>query len=443
MLVLLINYILTEETEEQAATQKVEVEEQEKAPVSKGAAFYGSAVVDFSTKPVASENKSANATLGFGFTGPARNAAEVFANLGDEKAKLFTLLGDDSLGGVMKSDLLKKKVNVNFIETDPKLPTASVITMNVEQSVLAKIVDNTSTSNDTNLTQIVQLNGDILHKVAYKYLYPHIAHLNDSELIYTDLKVNENSAKAMIQNFGSKLFVQVAGAENLQKYVMIIKNYFDALKANKKLKQSKYLVNSVYLTLEEAVGIPTVFCSLLSKDEQNIKDACKNKDANLTELFIAGYEAENKKKVPYADYLKTHSADLVNFFQILHTTLKAQTVFVRIPGAAVLTSTNSTERISYTEHNCMGKCIVNENGADEAFIAGFMYAHIKGKRIDDCLEFASFAQITSLKTADAVNQQLDEKMLKKMTQNTFVSYKILHDSEDAATMDGQEVKGEL
>ena len=102
-------------------------------PTKKSVSFYGAATVEFTTTPTKSENNTANATLGFGFSGAARNAATTFAKLGDETAKLFTIIGNDSLGDVMKSDLEKSGVDTQYIDTDKKLPTASKIVMKVEK----------------------------------------------------------------------------------------------------------------------------------------------------------------------------------------------------------------------------------------------------------------------------------------------------------------------
>lgn len=140
--------------------------------------------MEFTSKPIKSENNTANGTLNFAFGGPARNAAETVAKITDEKVKLFSMVGDDALGSAMKSDLLKKRVNINFLETDPKLPTASKITVSVNSSLLREEENKTEDSDKKEkkkTADIVQFNGDILHKVAYKYLYPKLKDVNDSD----------------------------------------------------------------------------------------------------------------------------------------------------------------------------------------------------------------------------------------------------------------------
>ena len=59
-------------------------------------------MIEFSTRPVKSENKTANATLGFGYSGSARNTAETFARIGGNRARLFSMVGNDTLGTIMK-----------------------------------------------------------------------------------------------------------------------------------------------------------------------------------------------------------------------------------------------------------------------------------------------------------------------------------------------------
>ena len=53
--------------------------------------------------------------------------------------------------------------------------------------------------NPSPVKEIVQINDDVLHKVAYRYLYPLLKNVNDSKYIFADMMVNENSIKALIQ----------------------------------------------------------------------------------------------------------------------------------------------------------------------------------------------------------------------------------------------------
>ena len=69
----------------------------------------------------------------------------------------------------------------------------------------------------------------------------------------------------------------------------------------------------------------------------------------------------------------------------------------------MLSSINGTDLITLTEHNCVNKCVVSENGAEEAFIAGYIYALTEGKLIDEALEYAAFTMITALKVEGTVN----------------------------------------
>ena len=220
-------------------------------PAKKGVSFYGAATVEFTTKPTKSENNTANATLGFGFSGAARTAAVTFAKLGNETAKLFTIVGNDSLGDVIKSDLEKSGVDTQYIDTDKKLPTASQIVMTVEKEYVEKEMglnaseetkgedaekasDEKQTKKTENNTQLVQYNYDILHRVAYKYLYPHMSAINNSDFIYADMMVNENSIKALVNNFGEKLFLHTVDVQNVAKYLNVLRAYEADLKLNKK-----------------------------------------------------------------------------------------------------------------------------------------------------------------------------------------------------------------
>ena len=294
-------------------------------PTKKGVSFYGAATVEFTTTPTKSENNTANATLGFGFSGAARNAATTFAKLGDETAKLFTIIGNDSLGDVMKSDLEKNGVDTQYIDTDKKLPTASKIVMKVEKEYVEKEIGENATeakedapekktddkqdakkTDNENNTELVQYNYDILHRVAYKYLYPHMRAINDSELVYADMMVTENSIKALVNNFGEKLFLQAVDVQNLAKYLNVLRAHEADVKVNKKKADPPFLVDSLYLTLEQAVVVPKTFCEHLNAQ----KDLCKDhKDMNLLKLLVEDYAAQ-KRRPAYADYLQKHSDEI-------------------------------------------------------------------------------------------------------------------------------------
>lgn len=64
--------------------------------------------MNFETQHAENENHTSNATLNFHFGGAARNAAEIFKKISqNETSKIFTLVGDDPLGNVLKADLIK------------------------------------------------------------------------------------------------------------------------------------------------------------------------------------------------------------------------------------------------------------------------------------------------------------------------------------------------
>jgi sugar/nucleoside kinase (ribokinase family) len=70
------------------------------------------------------------------YGGPAKNVAETYGRLGGV-SKLFTMVGDDTLGTTMKTELDKNhKINTTFIEVDKKIPTATKITVQLTERQL-------------------------------------------------------------------------------------------------------------------------------------------------------------------------------------------------------------------------------------------------------------------------------------------------------------------
>lgn len=87
-----------------------------------------------------------------------------------------------------------------------------------------------------------------------------------------------------------------------------------------------------------------------------------------------------------------------------------ENIFIRLDSNYILSMIDGV--VAVTEHNCHGKCVIAENGSDEAFIAGYLRAD--GKPIEDRMEYASFAMISALKTEFNVNEELSEAMVKRM-----------------------------
>jgi hypothetical protein len=114
-------------------------------------------------------------------------------------------------------------------------------------------------------------------------------------------------------------------------------------------------------------------------------------------------------------------ADLVKAVEFLKRLVMSSNIFIRISANQILSSIDG--KVALTEHNCVGKCIVAENGSDEAFVAGFLKASADEKSVEDKMEYASFVMISALKSELNVNPELSEAMLKRMQQNHFVSYK--------------------
>eukprot|EP00703_Trepomonas_sp_PC1_P002627 JAP93979.1 pfkB family carbohydrate kinase protein [Trepomonas sp. PC1] len=364
----------------------VESEEQKSAPKEDSIACYGSALLEFKTRPVKQgQNSNSNASLEFMYGGPAKNVAEVFGRLGG-KSKLYTMVGEDTLGSTMKAELgSKHKIDTQYIETDKKIATATKITVQVTDKQLRSALsmstqEDLEDSKESPVKEIVQINDDVLQKVAYRYLYPNFKNVNDSKFIFADAIVNENSIKALIQNFGSKLFLYLGHSDNAVKLVNIFKSYFSAD------KKPEVLYKHIYLTLDEALLMPKLVCESVKQ----LKSICKEKPADFDQLLL---QADEKKSLQAVTFLKN--------------LLLVENIFVKTSANQLLVSLN--EKSFLAEHNCQKKCVIAENGADEAFVAGFLKAQMEGKSTDDSVEYGMFSMISALKTEMNVNQEMSGK----------------------------------
>ena len=103
-------------------------------------------------------------------------------------------------------------------------------------------------------------------------------------------------------------------------------------------------------------------------------------------------------------------------------------LFIKVDASKMLTSVKG--KVALLTHNCNNKCVIAENGADEAFIAGFLKSLIEEKTQDEQMEYAAFAMISALKTEFNVNEELSEAMIRRMQQNHFVSYKVIEEEKE-------------
>lgn len=129
----------------------------------------------------------------------------------------------------------------------------------------------------------------------------------------------------------------------------------------------------------------------------------------------------------------------------VHQAFGADNVLIALSSQYILSSFGRATLVTLTEHSCTGKCIVSEEGSLEAFAAGFLAGLETHHRIDDRLESAAFAMISSLKSGTSVNKALNPKMLRQMASTSFVSYKVVYDAHGEDSIDGNIVtnKAEL
>ncbi|CAL6106101.1 Conserved_hypothetical protein [Hexamita inflata] len=334
--------------------------------VKQKCAFIGSTIAYIESKnKKPTEDEPSTSTQTLSFVGSAYTAALEYKQYKNDSTSMYTVIGADFNGAIVRQLLMDQEIDVLNIEIDKKLQTASLLTIELQEK-------QKQTKQNANVTQY---NYEILNKIAFKYLYPRFKALNGTDSIYADFGINENAIKALMTNYGHKLFLQVSDVDYLKKYVDTLKSYYSDLKLMKK-KEHPSLTRFLYLSALEAVNVPQYFCT--NKDMYPVNPCVDAEYVDAQKILFQNYN--KKKHVSYYDYLK-QAKQLPQLLKLMSSLTKSQNIFIRISDQMILSSFASGEYAVLVDFQ--------NKISDEAFNARFMHATVDNKKVQEALEIAT------------------------------------------------------